>query len=425
MRADFFGWAGERPARPVNAIGGRKGGGDGQESERIRRPGNSAIASGDRRKPQQPMPTRAMPSQNPMLASIAAFPYSRGIAPSPSAQSESVRFRLAHLISTGRIERIETVSILSAAIHETPIAIVDVETTGLTAGRDRIVEISVVRVEPGSDPLLVLDTLVNPMRPISATEIHGITDDDVLSAPRFQDLAGEVVAALSGCVVAAYNVYFDMRFLEFELGDAGVSHRPPHFCLMYLRPMLGLGSRCKLQDACIDHAVDYEPNHVASNDALASAGLLAHYLKVIQQKELRTYGELASLRTYKFTKSFANLPFPGPDQFQLSRTTRLWSRVGHVPERLVDPLQLALRSYWDTLKTVIADLEISDEELQLVIAERHRLQLGPEQVRMLHARAFASVITQFIDDQWLDDRETRKLRKLHKALSTLGWAPGE
>jgi len=42
-----------------------------------------------------------------------------------------------------------------------------------------------------------------------------------------------------------------------------------------------------------------------------------------------------------------------------------------------------------------------------------------------HARAFADVISQFTDDQWLDDRETLKLHKLHQALARLGWAPGE
>jgi DNA polymerase III epsilon subunit-like protein len=71
-------------------------------------------------------------------------------------------------------------------IDDTPIAIIDFETTGLIAGADRVVEVSVVRVDPGEEPRLVLDTLINPQRHVSATEIHGITDADVADAPYFQ-----------------------------------------------------------------------------------------------------------------------------------------------------------------------------------------------------------------------------------------------
>ena len=66
--------------------------------------------------------------------------------------------------------------IASHPIAATPIAIVDFETTGLIAGTDRVVEVSVVRVDPGNEARLVLDTLVNPMRRMGATEIHGITE---------------------------------------------------------------------------------------------------------------------------------------------------------------------------------------------------------------------------------------------------------
>ena len=77
------------------------------------------------------------------------------------------------------------------------------------------------------------------------------------------------------------------------------------------------------------------------------------------------------------------------------------------------------------MKTVLADLEITDDELAYVLAERQRGGLTAEQVRVLHARAFASVMSQFASDQWLDDREVKKLRRLHSCLAQLGWAPGQ
>ena len=83
--------------------------------------------------------------------------------------------------------------IANLPIDETPIAVVDLETTGLYPGCDRIVEISVVRLQPGRPAELVLDTLVNPRRRVRATEIHGITDADVEDAPEFDELVGDVM----------------------------------------------------------------------------------------------------------------------------------------------------------------------------------------------------------------------------------------
>lgn len=85
-------------------------------------------------------------------------------------------------------------------------------------------------------------------------------------------------------------------------------------------------------------------------------------------------------------------------------------------------LRVAFARYWDALKTVLADLEVTDEELAYVQQERGELSI--DQVRVLHARAFAGVMSQFASDQCLDEKEVRKLRRLHACLSKLGWAPG-
>jgi DNA polymerase-3 subunit epsilon len=311
------------------------------------------------------------------------------------------------------------------SIHETPIAVIDFETTGLTPGLDRVVEVSVYRLEPGKDPYLAFDTLVNPQRPMSATEIHGITDEDVLNAPTFSEITGDFVDSLSGCVVAAYNVYFDIKFLDFELQQAGILHSPPHFCLMYMRPMLELGKRCNLETACQCHNIDYEAAHIAAVDAEASSKLMEYYLNILRQKKIGTYGELARLKSYKFINSFSLEPLPDSSSFNLKKSERFLSRAGYQSSIIIDPERQAINEYWDTLRMVVADLEITDDELSEVQLLRRKIQLPKEKIRMLHAKAFASAICQFIDDKWLDDKETIKLRKLYECLSTLGWAPGE
>lgn len=214
-------------------------------------------------------------------------------------------------------------------IAETPVAIIDFETTGLTVGLDRVVEVSIVRVDRDQKPRLVFDTLVNPNRPVGATEIHGIADADVQQAPRFSDITGEVVAATAGCVVAAYNVYFDMQFLAVELGLAGVNQLPPHFCLMYLRPMLGLGGRCKLGEACKNAGIERTAAHIASVDAMSSGELFVKYLAKIDAMGISTYGELAKLGDCRFSESFGYSPLPNASVLGLTRCKTFISRAAN------------------------------------------------------------------------------------------------
>lgn len=214
-------------------------------------------------------------------------------------------------------------------IAQTPVAIIDFETTGLTVGLDRVVEVSIVRVDPDQKPRLLLDTLVNPNRPMGATEIHGITDADVQQAPKFSDIAGEVLAVTAGCVVAAYNVYFDIRFLAFELGLSGVNQLPPHFCLMYLRPMLGLGGRCKLGEACKNAGIERNAAHMASADAMSSGELFVKYLAKIDLMGINTYGELAKLGDRRFSESFGYSPLPNASLLGLTRCKTFISRAAN------------------------------------------------------------------------------------------------
>lgn len=326
--------------------------------------------------------------------------------------------------------------IADRAVSETPVAVLDFETTGLNAGTDRAVEVSVMRMEPGGRSELVLDTLVNPRRPMAATEIHGITDDDVADAPEFEEIASDLVAAVSDCVLAAYNVYFDMRFLDYELERAGIRNSPPHICLMYLRPLLDLGKRCPLDAACKAHGIDHSPTHIAAQDVRASAQLMELYSDVMRKRNIRTFGDLASLRSYKFLQSFSRDPLRSGRPHGRCVCDRLKSRTGWsalpgvskvVTETPESPRRAnrAVGIYWDALKAAVADLIITDEEIESLKRMVQQLGLKEEHVRVLHARAFASVISQFIDDQWLDDRERRKLKRLHQCLSLLGWAPGE
>lgn len=106
---------------------------------------------------------------------------------------------------------------------ERPLAIFDLETTGVRIGRDRIVQIGIIRLMADGTRERY-QTLVNPEMaiPPEATAVHGITDLDVAFAPRLQDIAVEVLGHLAGCDLAGFNVIrFDVPFLSEELHRVG------------------------------------------------------------------------------------------------------------------------------------------------------------------------------------------------------------
>jgi DNA polymerase-3 subunit epsilon len=105
-----------------------------------------------------------------------------------------------------------------------PIAFLDVETTGLSVSADRIIEMSVLKIEPdGSQEQKT--RRFNPGRPIAtqATEVHGITDQDVADEPEFRRVAAGLRDYLEGCDIAGFGVSrFDLPLLEAEFRRACV-----------------------------------------------------------------------------------------------------------------------------------------------------------------------------------------------------------
>lgn len=99
-----------------------------------------------------------------------------------------------------------------------PLAFIDLETTGVNLGIDRIVEIAIVKVLPDGTRN-VKRKLVNPEMPIpkAASDVHGITDEMVKDAPTFKQIAQELKQMLDGCDLGGFNSNrFDIPLLMEE-----------------------------------------------------------------------------------------------------------------------------------------------------------------------------------------------------------------
>jgi DNA polymerase III subunit epsilon len=96
-------------------------------------------------------------------------------------------------------------------------AIIDIETTGGKADSDKITEIAIM-LHDGTKILDTFETLINPERsiPYFITQVTGITDDMVADAPKFYEVAKQIVKMTEGAIFVAHNVRFDYGFVQEE-----------------------------------------------------------------------------------------------------------------------------------------------------------------------------------------------------------------
>lgn len=318
-------------------------------------------------------------------------------------------------------------------LADTPFAVIDFETTGFSPKTGcRVVEVAVVRIDPDAEPRLALDTLVDPDGPVHATRIHGIGDDDVLGAPLFTDLAANVAGALEGAVVGAFNASFDMRFLEHELHRSQRGKQawvPPHLCLMYLRPLLGLGSKCSLADACAAYGLA-PVSHRAADDAMAGARLWLIYRDAAREAGLQHfedfdkggYSFLASFERDPFTAQLVEALAPPVPQGQLK--PRPAGTTKPAAPRRPSPSHRR-RQYWHMLVDAISDGVVTPDELRSLRTAQNELTLPPEDIRAVHAKLAGEMMAAQVEDEAVSRDEAAVLTTLFGTLHDLGWAPGD
>jgi len=181
-----------------------------------------------------------------------------------------------------------------------PVAVLDLETTGLNVKQDRVVQaaaIAMLGVRILEVPRLSL--LVNPGMPIpeSATRIHGLTDSDVAAAPTFTDVAESLREILSGRVVVGHHIGFDLAVLRNEAARAGIPWtEPPSLCIAMLLGALAPSLPDLGLETVAQHlGVDIAGRHSALGDSMAAAEIFVRLIPLLREKDVRTLGEAQAL----------------------------------------------------------------------------------------------------------------------------------
>ncbi len=151
-------------------------------------------------------------------------------------------------------------------------AIVDIETTGGYAENHRITEIAIVHHD-GLQTGKEFRTLINPVRNIPSyiTGLTGITNEMVLTAPRFEEVAQDILAMLEGKVFVAHNAHFDYSFLKKEFEQVGITWQTKKLCTVRLSRKIIPGLRSySLGSISESLGIKINNRHRASGDAEAT-----------------------------------------------------------------------------------------------------------------------------------------------------------
>lgn len=180
-----------------------------------------------------------------------------------------------------------------------PRVFLDLETTGLDPGSDRVIEIGAVPQRDGTEPYHRLLDPGDAEIAHGAFETHGYTKEMLAGKPAFADVAAEVAEFLRGCELVAHNARFDVEFLDAEfarLGMPQVSEVAAKVTdTLEMAKSMFPGARNSLDSLAAKAGIDVKerrPRH----SALVDAGLLAEVYAYLTsgQTELELPSEAAS-----------------------------------------------------------------------------------------------------------------------------------
>ena len=276
--------------------------------------------------------------------------------------------------------------------------VIDCETTGL-GKYDRVLEVAAVTID--STTLEVIDeydTLVNPQRDVGPVNIHGVTASMVELAPSFDEIAGSLASKISGNVLVAHNLSFDVRMLRNEYDRLNVP----------LDDGIGVCTLAttheKLHLACARHGISISHQHRALADARATAALLQHCL----DRESAMIPALVQSETLRLNPR--TLRRDAADASGSSVLNRIISKAAY-PSSDTHNIQ-----YLDMLDFVLDDLELEDDEEDLLNEVAGHLGISSLEVHDLHRNYFISLRGAAERDGVITDAEHHLLSRIAVAL---------
>jgi DNA polymerase-3 subunit epsilon len=298
---------------------------------------------------------------------------------------------------------------MSNSVRSPLIAVIDLETTGLFPHRhDRILEIAVVVLNPDGRIERKFNSLIRPDRDVGPTAIHGITAADVEDAPSFAEITSLLASVTTDTVgIAAHNLRFDKSFLSNEYSRIGLCF-PNTFEICTMR----LAGGGKLADCCNSFGIEFEgTSHNALTDAMATAMLLAHFLRkdkilvdeIVSQQALHL-PVFACEQKVALTRPDSLRKRAEKNSFLQRISERLGARadVGNSPE--------VSHEYRGLLNMVLEDRRVEECEYDALLEVAEKWGLSQGQVEHIHHDYMIDLAIAAMSDGVITNSEKRDLQ---------------
>ncbi len=283
----------------------------------------------------------------------------------------------------------------------------DLETTGLTKN-DRIVEIGFVAFKNGNK-LEEWSTLINPLRDVGKSNIHGITPSMVSTAPLFEDVMNDIFRLINGRVLVAHNLSFDARMLMQEFNRANTQGEiGKGFCTMIASRRVLAGSGDSLSATCAELGIEIANAHSALGDAKMTMQIFDHLLEDDQEVSP------AVVEYQKKTNPARVLVREAFSPEQSDALDRIRTFTQKVPFPSSDEKHVA---YLLLLNMAMQDLVISQKEQSELDQWAQDLGISSRELEILHQAYLESFIQAALRDGVITIQEQKMIESVGKALN--------
>lgn len=282
----------------------------------------------------------------------------------------------------------------------------DVETTGLNKS-DRIVEIGFVAFSEGK-VLEEWSTLLNPLRDIGKSNIHGITPTMVSAAPLFEEVINDIFRMINGRVLVAHNLSFDARMLIQEFNRANTQGEiGKGFCTMIASRRLLAGSGDSLAATCAELGIETVKAHSALGDARMTMQIFQQLMEDDQEVSPAFVEYKQDLNP---TRVLVREAFqPEPDD----ALDRIRAFTQKVPFPTSDEKYVA---YLLLLNMAMQDLVISQSEQSELDHWANHLDISDKELINLHQAYLDSFVQAALRDGVITIQEREMIESVGKAL---------
>lgn len=292
-----------------------------------------------------------------------------------------------------------------------PFAVIDVETTGLSPERHRVIEMAVARVESGrvvDEWSSLLDAGCDP----GPTWIHRITSDHLAGAPTFKDVVGAFLERIEGAVVVAHNASFEEGFLAAELARAGIRlPRLPALCSLELARKVLDAPNHRLQTCCATTGIELTDAHTALGDVRATAALLASLLEQASGLAWRTDPPpLPKPAVRARPRTRASQLRKGEEGWMASLLSKLPLSTGHLDVG-------AAEAYLAAAEAALEDGKLTGDEARALARLAGEGGLGAAQVKELNRRLLDGLREAALADDVITSTELRELNRAARLLA--------